>query len=384
MVQLPERSSDLNAAWLRDALGIATPIVALDIQRLGEGVGFQGDVLRVTPQYATPNTDSPQSVIVKLPMEPGDERSFSEMLGVYEREIGFYEELRPEVPLRTPEPLYTAIEPSSAIAPYLSRVVRALPPHLQLRVGPWLAGKGLRRSVLLQEDLAPRTVGDQVAGCSVETAALVLQHLARWHAAFWDSPRLDAFPWLAPLDAAVDVTQTLFERSWPAARDHWSDLMGSTGTGAAEWLHDHGGAVLTHLSSEPRTLLHGDFRLDNLFFGPGPDDLAVIDFQFVQSGRALYDVGYFLSWSLDSVDEVETLLAAYHDALVAAGVSGYSLDDCRRDYQLACLAVVHRGVVILGTIDLTAGRGRELVEIAIRRQNAALDAIDLDALAAAL
>lgn len=377
MLPIPAQADEIEPRWLSEALGTG-PITSIEVERLGAGVGFQGDVLRLTPQYETDAPNAPRTVIVKLPMPPGPSRSFAELLGVYAREIGFYESLAADTPWRTPAPYYSAIEPEPAAAPWVRRAVRALPAAAQLRLGPWLAGRSLRRSVLLQEDLAPRRVGDQVAGCGVADAEVALRQLARFHAAFWRSPRLRRYPWLAPIDDGVAVTQALFRRAWGPAITEWGHLFDEAGLEAGRWLQDHGAEVLRRLARRPRTLLHGDYRLDNLFFGPGPDDLAVIDFQFAQIGRAAYDVAYFLCWSLDEADAIGALLGCYHQALLEAGVDDYDFDTFRFDYELACLAVIHRGGVILGTIDLSAERGQAIVESAIRRTNAALASIDLD------
>ena len=46
----------------------------------------------------------------------------------------------------------------------------------------------------------------------------------------------------------------------------------------------------------PHTIIHGDYRLDNLFFGTDESDyeLAVIDWQIASRGGAAYDVAYFI------------------------------------------------------------------------------------------
>jgi aminoglycoside phosphotransferase (APT) family kinase protein len=46
------------------------------------------------------------------------------------------------------------------------------------------------------------------------------------------------------------------------------------------------------------TLVHHDFRVDNMLFGARPDDLVVIDFQTVGWGVPMFDVAYLMGTSL--------------------------------------------------------------------------------------
>ena len=54
--------------------------------------------------------------------------------------------------------------------------------------------------------------------------------------------------------------------------------------------------VVKELSSGVRTFLHGDYRADNLLFGPslGADGVAAIDWQISGRGGPLYDVAYLI------------------------------------------------------------------------------------------
>ncbi len=70
----------------------------------------------------------------------------------------------------------------------------------------------------------------------------------------------------------------------------------------------------------PWTVVHGDFRLDNLMFGG--ERVAVLDWQTVRLGPAMSDVAYFIGSALQPDDRrsnEESLVREYHAALVAAG-----------------------------------------------------------------
>ena len=54
----------------------------------------------------------------------------------------------------------------------------------------------------------------------------------------------------------------------------------------------------TGLAAEPTTMIHGDFRADNLFF-EADGSVAAVDFQLIGTGRGVYDLAYFVTQSLD-------------------------------------------------------------------------------------
>ena len=126
---------------------------------------------------------------------------------------------------------------------------------------------------------------------------------------------------------------------------------------------------MLHACNRHPTLIHGDFRLDNLFFRDDGSDPILIDFQTVNLFNPMIDVAYFLRPNLnDSAVESEMeLVRFFWEALNFNGVSDYPWEDCRRDYELAQWWVAYRGVIIIGLIDFSHPRGQLLVETAVRR-----------------
>ena len=58
--------------------------------------------------------------------------------------------------------------------------------------------------------------------------------------------------------------------------------------------------------SGPRTVTHGDFRLDNLLFRPGDPRPWVVDWQTASWGMGASDLSYFLGGSLTVADRRAT------------------------------------------------------------------------------
>ena len=87
-------------------------------------------------------------MIAKLPTPIAQNRVLGELLGAYEREILFYEELAPELPLRVPATYYTAFDPDVG-SRYQEQIVGTmdrLPVWLIRRLCRWRAGSPDARS----------------------------------------------------------------------------------------------------------------------------------------------------------------------------------------------------------------------------------------------
>ena len=387
--EIPSHAGELTAEWLTASLrsggviGPAAYVSSFESTTLGAGEGFIGDLARVTLSYDGANSDAPASLIAKFPTALAANRQMGEMFGLYEHEIRFYTELAGEVPVRKPACYFSAMDPAPAATGVVQAILNLLPIGIVLKLlGPLGRAGGSRRFIVLIEDLAPGRVGDQVAGLTVEEAQLALASLAKLHAHFWNDPRLETIDWIAPLNDDSRIQQGLYKQSRPGFLEEFKELLPDRAIELANWLVDHGVELLDRLSSRPYTMLHGDFRPDNLFFGDGKTDypLAVIDWQTVSRGSGPYDLAYFLGWSINEQDHgaIEGLIEGYHAALVENGVSDYSLEQCRRDHVLGQLMVLHRGIFLTGQLDLSHERGQALVQATLKRTLGNLPTVDLD------
>ncbi len=387
--EIPAHAGELTAEWLTaslrsgDVIAPTASVSSFESTTLGDGEGFIGDLARVTLSYDDAISDAPASLIAKFPTDVDANRQMGEMFGLYEHEIRFYTELASEVPVRKPAFYFSAMDAAPAPAGVVQAILNLLPTGIVLKLlGPLGRASGSRRFVVLIEDLAPGRVGDQVAGLTVAEAELALANLAKLHAHFWNDPRLEAIDWIAPLNDDSRIQQGLFKQSRPEFLEEFKGILPDRAIELANWLVDHGVELLDHLSSRPYTVLHGDFRPDNLFFGDGKTDypLAVIDWQSLSRGSGPYDLAYFLGWSINEEDHgaVDGLLEGYHAALVENGVSDYSLDRCKRDHVLGQLMVLHRGIFLIGQLDLSHERGQALVQATLERTLGNLPMADLD------
>ena len=386
--RMPCWLDEIGATWLTAAMrstntiDASTSVTSVEWELLGDGEGFIGDLARLSLSYD--GGTGPATAVVKVPTRKAENRGFGMLARQYENEARFYNELAPLVEVRIPVPYYAAIEDNDRSSAIAERVLEALPE----RVTVWLlnrlvaaAGKTDRRAIVIMEDLGSARIGDQVAGASRADAEHAINILAQFHAAFWDSPVLDK-SWLRRQDGTVLVTHALHERALPTFNERFRGQIDAKAQSVLDAITARGPDLLRRVGQGPLTLVHGDYRLDNLVFFDGqPTPAGMIDFQAVSVGHPLTDLAYFIRPSMDPdlADEIEgDLLLRYHEGLVRHGVTNYSFDQLQRDWELAQLWVLHLGVILIGTLDLGHERGQQIVERAIERALRVADRLDPD------
>lgn len=390
--EIPTTLAEIHPGWLTASLRVSSVIgrdasvVAADCEQIGQGAGYTGQVARVRLRFDVTGTDLPATAIVKLPTLELKTRGAAEMLGAYEREIRFYDEIAPGFPVSVPRRYFAAMDPGAKPGSDVraARLLERLPPRAigaLLRFAAWLGTRSKRRFVLVLEDLAPARPGDQVQGCSLERAADVLEAVATMHAAYWDERGLDGLAWLGRVDVAPRLGLMIFRRARPAFDRLYGARVPTACHALATWLDRHVLGLGRVLASRPFTLLHGDLRLDNIFFGER--GVTLTDWQSPARGPAMYDIAYFLTATLEpsvrAADEMD-LLEVYHRRLCEAGVRDYDFAACRLDYERARLMTLARLISVGDTIDFDSERGRSLIESWIDRLTSRLAGVDPDRL----
>ena len=319
---IPQTIDELTPAFLTTALASASgggTVGAVRADDIGVGVGVFGIIARLHLTWADASPHAPTTVIAKMPTEAAANRHVGQLLGLYAREHHFYatDACRGVLPLAT----------------------------CHFNAGDADDGTYL----LLLEDLATLEPGDQLAGLGLARATRIVEQLAAFHARWWDKPELDDLIWLPrqddPLYLAVVppiVTAGLaalgpFEATLPAGSIELARRV------EASFVE------LTHACAKgPRTFVHGDARLDNLFFLPGTDECTVIDWQLSMRCRGVADIVWLLATSMDPEVQntaLDDVLAAYRAALAAHGV-----DVTEADLRLA--AAEHAGYLLSGPLSL--------------------------------
>jgi aminoglycoside phosphotransferase (APT) family kinase protein len=137
--------------------------------------------------------------------------------------------------------------------------------------------------------------------------------------------------------------------------------------------------LLDGLAEEPTTMIHGDFRADNLFFEPD-GSVAAVDFQLIGTGRGAYDLAYFVTQSLtreDASRHERALFDRWITALVAAGVPEADLVTAWEDYRAAALFCLVYPVVAWRGMDAGDPRQASLATTMLDRFDRAVAELDL-------
>ena len=291
---------EFTAAWLSRALGRNVSAVAAE--RIG--TGQTGATYRLSFDSA----EGPRTLIAKV--AAGDASERRRVRNGYRSEVGFYRDIASTVDVATPRCWYGAITDDSLAF------------------------------TLLLDDLSPRVAGVQAVGCTIAQAHLAVANLAALHAGRWNDESIFDLSFVARptpagaefLGSAVAAATDTFVERFAADLDEADVVtLGSAAALIAQW-HP--------ARPEPFTVLHGDYRLDNLMFDPGGADVVAVDWQTLAVGPPARDLAYFLGTSLTIGDRraaERELVAEYHAALVDRGVTGYAVDQCFDDYRLGQL-----------------------------------------------
>jgi len=101
----------------------------------------------------------------------------------------------------------------------------------------------------------------------------------------------------------------------------------------------------------PFTLLHGDFRSDNMVFLDAPEDdgndIKVFDWQAVSAGNGLLDVMMFIYTGMaprDIIKHEKTLVKEYLTTLRKEGVDIISDEECNKMHQAALVEYLSFGI----------------------------------------
>jgi len=335
---VPQGIDELSTAFLSEALASASGggrVTAVRADDIGAGVGVFGIIARLHLTWRDASPDAPATVIAKMPTMAEANRNIGHILGLYAREHHFYETAAHRISLPVPRCHYNAGDTEG---------------------GTYL---------LLLEDLVGMEMGDQLAGLGVPRAHRIIEQLAAFHAQWWETPELDALDWLPRQDdalylAAVPPIVTAGVAAL-GALEH--DL--PPGSMDLARRVDASFVELTLACAQgPRTFVHGDARLDNLFFTPGTDECTVIDWQLSMRCRGVADVVWLLATSMDPDVQnasVDALLDTYQRSLAQHGVV-VSTADLRRAAAEHAGYLLSGPLSLIGTFDFAeAGDGRAAV-----------------------
>jgi aminoglycoside/choline kinase family phosphotransferase len=341
--------SDLTSAWLTEALhdaGHQNPaIAAVSLEEIG--TGQTGASFRVNVTYGE-ETDLPSTFVAKLPAKDAAVR---ERVAIgYRAEVAFYNTVAATVKVPIPKCFASTISVDS------------------------------QNFVLLLEDLDPAQQGDQLRGCTPAQARAGAVALAGLHGPRWCDPDWHAFTATAMPAADPGLAKGLGDIARMAADMFLERLGGRMSQLDRQTLDAYPERVPSWLLAHPErfSLLHGDYRSDNLMFAPGDASVIVVDWQTLAIGLPARDLAYFLATSLVPAERAhheQALVAAYHSALLDLGVRDYPPERCFADYRIGMLQAPL--IATLGSaFSATTERGDEMMLVMLERACEAIRSLD--------
>ncbi len=320
------RAEDITLDWLNQVLTDSCETAGPEATSLlVEPVpNERAQVWRLRVVFERRPLTRPVYFILKAPQPPGPLTGYAPGA----REVFFYQFLAPLLPLPTP---------------------RCLLARIDLDRG---------ESFLLLDEVREATLGCQRTGLSAHQARAAIRGLAAAHAMHWaktDRPPLPTLRNLVTRTAvytAEDI-EARFAAIWPrvAASLHFGlsrpvRLFGDRMMGNIE-------RTLQPLNTSPATLVHGDYRAENLFFQGRARTTSAIafDWEQVALGSGLIDLARLLVGGLGPRVRFREheLIQLYHSALRSGGVIDFSWQDCVQLYRLG----VVRGLIstVLACVD---------------------------------
>ena len=250
----------------------------------------------------------PSSVVVKVPSQSESSRAASRITRCYELETGFYTHVRSLVGVSAPDCLHVWFDaPSDDF-------------------------------VLVLEDIIDGKQGDQLTGATVEQARASVDELVQLHAPLWNSTNLDALSWMPRHTMeSSQGTRDLLRSVFAGFATRFSSLVN------AEVL-ELGSRLVENIDGYDRafpnneTIVHRDFRLDNLLFTDTASgtNVKVVDWQTASISSGATDLAYFIgaSFSPEQRREVEgELVHRYCGGLSQSGIS-LSREEAWDQYRL--------------------------------------------------
>jgi len=348
--QFPVSPEEFTVDWLNAVLvrnQVNATVTDFFVEPIG--AGQIADTFRLNLKTKDKPDKVTLSLVTKLPSKDELAHQTAKRLRFYIRETLFYQKLRPLINGKVPKCFFADVDMETD------------------------------DFCIIMEDASPAQQGDEVKGATVAETKEFLKGIAQIHATFWGNPLLAGFDWLNRPHVFEPCDPKLFKQCWDACVMRFSDRMSKEQLTLGEQF----GSILPRWR-EPypgkTTLVHLDFRLDNLLINSDNSLNMIVDWQLVGEHCGVIDAAYMIGGALPASERrkyEKELAKIYFNELVSAGVKDYSWDQCWLDYRKYSLWGVMIGVVALSLAKVTDRGNQILLDMAVKHLTQALD---LDAL----
>ncbi|MFP6629756.1 MAG: phosphotransferase [Myxococcota bacterium] len=336
-----------SVEWLAEHLDLDPRLIdSATVEEAHTGTATRSRLMiRYAGHLETP--PGPPSLFIKSTPPGFGSALFGALFELGGNEVAFYRHIRPAAPVRTPGVYYCEGNSSSY--------------------------------AILLEDLTDKGCDftDLAKRCSREEATRILTTLAQLHARFWQSERFDTdLAWVNRFETNRDFRLLNLVRnlSVPIAFKKFGHVLPDPIREVIPHLMKNYRRLEEQWAQEPRTLLHGDAHLGNMYFQDG--HAGLLDWQVTQLGQGMRDVAYFLINSTSEklrLAHQEELIRHYLATLRDLGVS-LSFDTAWRQYRLQSVYAWTAGIVTAPS----KFQSEDVVVAGLKRSCSAI--LDLDAI----
>ena len=311
--------------------------------------GVMTNMVRAKLTYANARADNaPASLLVKYPSDDEGNLGVARLMGLYELEVRFYQDIASQLPnMRIPKCYYAQLDEQSG------------------------------RFALVLEDLGGSTKsGAMLNSVTWDECSAVFRELANFQTPLWNSPALPQFNWLnnpqrthGLFDAFSAGLDPFLKRFGHLLNPEYVKLFESVLPLAGQWARSW---------QAPTVLQHGEFRSGNILFGTTPNaaPVTVIDFQTVRVGPPGIDPAYFMGGSMPTEDRRKMeheMVKEYHQRLLSAGVTAYNWDACWKAYCAGAMYGVYLLVGMSGQVEANDRNDQVILDLVNRMAVMALD-----------
>lgn len=346
-VYFPDRAEQFTAQVLEELLNASAGVVS-DVEATPVGTGQLASSYRLNISWREPGM-GPDSVIAKCSSIHEANRIIGRDHQAYLREVSWYKCLATQTSANLPKCYFQNVSEEGD------------------------------RFLLLLEDCSPATQGDQLAGADIEQVKKGLYEAALCHGPFMNNRDIYGHDFTSADRKFWPLKIETCQKNWPGFKERYASRLASD-------IFDLGDEFIKRLPSymyrEPSnfTVVHNDFRLDNLLFGEG-DRATVVDWQTLGINDPMLDVSYFIGTSIADpavrrAREPE-LLEYYLSCLRQSNIT-IDPDACWREYRIQALSGFLMAV-FASMIVARTDRGDEM--FAAMAERPGRQAIDLDSLA---
>lgn len=344
---VPANANEIDAGWLEAALAERHEGLRVESVEIADRAEVTNSHAWLRVAYAPGSEEGPTSLFCKLlPNDPARRVAIAQtQMGL--REAKFYEALAPQLSMRIPE----------------AHVVR----YEEDEGGAF---------ILLLEDLNESgcTVSSGPESPTPDAAAKALEDLAAMHVRFEDPARRQAeAAWVLEPDPPSDYGSLRLAEGLEHHRDRLTPAFAEM----SEVYIEHRDALHDVWKRGPKTVIHGDTHIGNLF-----DDHGVtgfLDWGLVVVSTALRDVSYFLNMCLSVEDRRShdaDLIRHYLDIRGALGGVEISFDEAWQSHRLQAAYLAPASCQIVTFPEDTTDRRERFAAAFLERASAAIEDLE--------